>query len=184
MEFVMKVHFIKLLLCLLVVFCEIHITQEVSDIFSLSLAKAETVNGKKKRSNKKGSNGVRAPKRTTSKGTGKSVSSAPIYGAFIQAFKSCEPGCTPVNVGTWGSRGNKSCHPQGRAVDVGGVQCSSGKHMAPGARFEKYVRCMERKGWKALFKYCVKGAPKNNTTCHRDHAHFSKGCTVKGKRTW
>lgn len=137
---------------------------------------------KQKKTKRKTKKGVRAPRKVGKNKVGQKVEEAPIYKPFLQvAERQCR--CTPVGVGTWGARGNKSCHPQGRAIDVRGANCDGKVSYAVSPGFSKFVQCMAAKGWFKLYNgQCVKGLPKNKTTCHKDHAHFSKCCqTNRGK---
>lgn len=101
---------------------------------------------------------------------------APIWGSFMANFKKCAPGCVPANYGTYGKRGNRSCHPSGRAVDVGAIICGGKTHTAlAGGKFATFVSCMRGK-MKTLYR-----DGKARTKGHHDHAHFSNGCRI-GKR--
>jgi len=134
-------------------------------------SKKKTSSGKKK--------GVSAPRKVGKNTKGKSVESAPVYRTFMKAAKDqCK--CTPLGVGTWGSRGNKSCHPVGQAIDVRSANCGGKVSHAVSPGFTKFVMCMKSKGWFKMYNgECVKGVKKNKTTCHYDHAHFSKCCKTK-----
>lgn len=104
---------------------------------------------------------------------------APIWPSFIQNFKKCAPGCIPANYGTYGKRGGRSCHPSGRAVDVGAIICSGQTHKAlNGGKFLEFVQCMRGK-MKTIYRN-----GKHITLGHRDHAHFSNGCQSKGRYTY
>ncbi|MCO5114467.1 MAG: hypothetical protein M9899_09875 [Bdellovibrionaceae bacterium] len=105
--------------------------------------------------------------------------SAPIWPSFITNFKKCAPGCIPANYGTYGKRGGRSCHPSGRAVDVGAIICKGQTYKAiNGGRFSEFVGCM-RGQMKTLYRN-----GKHITLGHRDHAHFSNGCHIKGRYTY
>lgn len=149
-----------------------------------SVSFAETVNGRSnnQRRVKPRRAGVGTPRKVGKNTKGRSAGSAPIYGAFQKAAGGC--GCSPVGVGTWGSRSNNSCHPVGRAVDARGANCKGKTSYAVSPGFTKFVNCMRNKGWFTMYNgQGVKGLPRNKTTCHKDHAHFSKCCTAKsGKR--
>ena len=101
---------------------------------------------------------------------------APIWGSFISNFKACAPGCIPARYGTFGRRGNKSCHPSGRAVDVGAIICGGTAYMAiNGGRFAQFVSCMDGP-MHSLYR-----DGRGRTAGHHDHAHFSNGCMVRGR---
>lgn len=123
-------------------------------------------------------------KRRKKKSSGRSVSSAPIYRRFVSSFNSCARGCKMGRTGTWGKRGNRSCHPTGQALDLHSMVCGGKSYTPLTSKFYALVKCMRGKGWKVLHNYCVKGLPKNKTTCHKDHGHFSLGCTVRGRRVY
>lgn len=127
--------------------------------------------------------------RTSARSGGKSVGSAPIYSSFSAQFARCLPGCTPSQVGTWGSRGGRSCHPGGKAVDVGAVKCGSRLTKAINdspskkGKVDQLARCFKAAGWTVLWHKCASNtSTRNATTCHKDHVHLSKCCTVNGKR--
>lgn len=104
---------------------------------------------------------------------------APIWGSFIGHFKACAPGCIPARYGTFGRRGNKSCHPSGRAVDVGAIICRGTPHMAiKGGQFTQFASCMSER------MHTLYRNGRGRTAGHHDHAHFSNGCMVRGKMTY
>lgn len=104
---------------------------------------------------------------------------APIWPSFIENFKQCAPGCIPANYGTYGKRGGRSCHPTGRAVDVGAIICNGNTHPAlSGGEFSTFVECMKGH-MKTLYRN-----GKHVTKGHRDHAHFSNGCRVNNRYTY
>ena len=112
-------------------------------------------------------------------GGGRGAKSAPIWNRFYKDFKKCAPDCEPAQYGTWGSRGNASCHPSGQAVDVGAIKCGGTLHTAlGGGKFATFVSCMRGK-MKTLYRN-----GKHRTKGHHDHAHFSYGCTVRGRRIY
>lgn len=121
--------------------------------------------------------------------------SAPVWNTFINNFKICAPGCVPDDYGTYGSRGNRSCHPSGRAIDIHGMICNGRKYRAIDNQpeFRRMVQCMESapgnrnksqrpvatvRGllpMRTLYQNksrAVYGA----TLGHYDHAHFSITC--------
>lgn len=119
-----------------------------------------------------------------------SHTSAPIWGSFVSNFNKCAPGCLPANLITFGSRnnfsptagrGNFSCHPEGRAIDVGAIVCK-GKayHAIDNGKFSEFVGCMKRK-MKTLWH---QGKKMGITRGHYDHAHFSNGCVAADGNNW
>lgn len=119
-----------------------------------------------------------------------SHTSAPIWGSFVANFNKCAPGCLPANLITFGERnnlsptagrGNFSCHPEGRAIDVGAIVCKGKAHHAiDNGKFATFVACMKRK-MKTLWH---QGRKKGNTRGHYDHAHFSNGCVAADGNNW
>lgn len=122
----------------------------------------------------------------TSKGKRGKTESAPIWKPFIRNFEKCAPGCEPTDYGTWGKRGNRSCHPTGEAIDIFGMTCGNKHYPALNAPrngpFQKMVRCMKEKmGMSVLYR--DKDPKKHGLTkAHYDHAHFSYTCKVDGRR--
>lgn len=106
----------------------------------------------------------------------------PIWDYFMENLQACEPGCVPIQYFTFGPRFNedgsrkRSCHDSGRAIDVFGIKCSDGVHMATehGGRYERMVARMKRrmKGYGRVYYRNGRG----RTRGHFDHAHFSIGC--------
>lgn len=119
-----------------------------------------------------------------------SHTSAPIWGSFVANFNKCAPGCLPANLITFGERnnfsptagqGNFSCHPEGRAIDVGAIVCKGKAHFAiDNGKFATFVGCMKRK-MKTLWH---QGRKKGVTRGHYDHAHFSNGCVAADGNNW
>ena len=123
-------------------------------------------------------------------GVNRSVTTAPIWEAFTDIFSRCAPGCAPRNVGTWGQRGGRSCHPTGNAVDLGGMRCNGTNYTAYDRRFAEFVQCVQGKSfngrrWKSLYRETHVGrsrdcsrSNRNQTLCHWDHVHLSLGCAA------
>lgn len=106
---------------------------------------------------------------------------APVWDPFMTAFAQCAPGCAPVQYAAYGTRGHASCHTSSRALDVFGMTCDGRVYLAINrGRFEEMVHCMQDK-----MKVLYRNHPDRNVTeGHRDHAHFSIGCTVGGRHVW
>lgn len=101
-------------------------------------------------------------------------SNAPVYPRFISGFRSCVPGCVPGVYGTYGSRPNFSCHNSGRALDLMNFACGGTRYTAYTAKYRQLVACMRPKMVKILY----------GDAAHRDHAHFSIGCTHPNGTKW
>jgi hypothetical protein len=123
-----------------------------------------------------------------------------VWKPFIKAWAACvpDPGCQPIGYNA--ERENdweRSCHGQGRAIDVFGMQCGNRKIMAlndsadPHHEFGKLVACV-RKNAEAQKKnpdthithviyqqggYMPRGVDAQ-TSQHWNHAHFSIGCNL------
>jgi hypothetical protein len=129
---------------------------------------------------------------------------APIWNLFITNFKACAADCEPVGYLAEGRRGHPSCHNGARAIDVHGMRCSDGLHMAihNDSRWATMIACMggvpgglnvsihrrhpnvgvdhPRMGiiWRQpLIHRLPNGQPDFNID-HWDHAHFTypQGC--------
>lgn len=110
---------------------------------------------------------------------GRSNERAPIWASFIKNFRACAPGCAPANYSTYGKRRKPSCHNTGKAVDVGSIACGGREYKAINAgKFKKFVGCMRGK-MKTIYQN-----GRHKTLGHRDHAHFSNGCTLPGGRKY
>lgn len=124
--------------------------------------------------------------------TSKRDRSAPVFGPFQQVFQKCAPGCNAGRAHCYGSRNNRSCHPSGNAIDVHAIICDGRSYNAYTARFKEFVDCVKTKShgstrWKTIFRQTTgrcASEKRNHTTCHFDHAHFSLGCTVNGRRVY
>lgn len=105
----------------------------------------------------------------------RSSQEAPVWRPFMNGLAQCAPGCQPVNYNAYRNQ-RVSCHGSGRALDVGGLRCGRTTHMAINRRkFEEVVRCMRGKMKKVIYR---NGS--HITEGHRDHGHFSLGCSVPG----
>lgn len=129
---------------------------------------------------------------------------APIFTKFQKVFKECSGGCDAAWAHTYRSGAKNSCHAAGHAIDVHGVICNGVKRSAASKRFQKIVNCIRGKSykgrrWTALHREntliksrggkvrrdCRGAGPtRKQTHCHWDHAHFSVGCWVNGRRSW
>jgi hypothetical protein len=119
----------------------------------------------------------------------------PIWNLFIRNFMLCVPhGCEPAQYAVDGMRSNRSCHPQGLAIDVHAIVCNGD--------FRHPHRAIDNDPLFVKMVYCMGGRPGNHvgygkmavlwhqnhtgnvTIDHRDHAHFSpvEGCNVHGVR--
>lgn len=109
---------------------------------------------------------------------------SPIWKKWFGHFEKCvhHTSCEPAQFGTFGRRtdrhGNEkpSCHRENRAVDIGAIKCNDGVHKAikRHPKFEKFVKCM-RRHMKTIYW---------DDAAHRDHAHFSFGCTSMGRKMY
>ena len=96
-----------------------------------------------------------------------------IMGPYMAALARCAPGCSPYNYNVW-RRGARSCHAQGRAIDVGGLLCGGNVVMASTAKFSQVTACMSQ--YLGVLYHNGRG----RTRGHHDHAHFSIGCSLPG----
>lgn len=127
------------------------------------------------RSKKRAGVGSRVRGKKSRRSGGGSASSAPIWGPFMSRFRQCAPGCSPWNYGTWGHRSKPTCHSTGEAIDVGGISCGGKIYAAINrGRFATFVQCMAKKGMRKLYF----NGP-DVTQGHKDHAHFSFGCSAR-----
>lgn len=96
--------------------------------------------------------------------------SARILQPFLDAHRSCAPGCGYVSWGIWGDEAHqrrRSCHNSGEAIDVHAITCG-GTHAAPSQRFNRYVSCM--RGHLGVIY---------GSGSHNNHAHFQlHGCSM------
>lgn len=123
----------------------------------------------------------------------------PVWSTFIKTIKTCSKKldlgtCEPYRVGVvrkdTDKKGNPTtCHYSGRAADVGGFKCTKGDFPSQtasgkmGATFNKIVGCARAQGMKVLYwqsKTNKAGKLLDATTNHRDHGHFSLGCSIPG----
>ncbi len=97
----------------------------------------------------------------------------PVWDAFYQKFKRCEPDCEP-RVNNLLRPGDPRCHGVGAAIDIDGMHCKrEGAVQAyRNSRFEKMVNCMRYE--QKMLTLWKNGSDK--TAGHHDHAHFSVGC--------
>ena len=99
---------------------------------------------------------------------------APVWGPFISNFRRCAPGCVPANYNVY-RRGRRTCHAQGRAIDVGAIICDGQTYPAiQGGRFNALVACMQSSMVVLYHEHRGRGKTKD----HYDHAHFSIGCNI------
>ena len=120
---------------------------------------------------------------------------APVWNTFLHNFKICAPGCQPADYGTFGSRGNNSCHPSGRAIDIHKMVCGGRVFtaIANQPEFRSMVACMGSapgnrtksqrpvapvRGLLPMRTLYQNKDPRRYgvTQAHYDHAHFSITC--------
>ncbi len=116
----------------------------------------------------------------------------PIWGPFYARFKQCRPDCEPIGYSVHRSRsrnGRPSCHHSDRAIDMFGMACRDGVHMA--------INSTKTSGPIAILTNCMmankRPAPGKNLRVHeglgclwhngpdirlghQNHVHFSIGC--------
>ena len=111
---------------------------------------------------------------------------APIWNSFHQNFMACAPGCDPVGYASWGDRGNRSCHPSGKALDLHAMRCNGELIEAIGStpRWKQLVECMRGQGMHVLYQNHAWNGGAGKTSGHYDHAHFSNGCLIGGRSVW
>ncbi len=123
---------------------------------------------------------------------------APIFSKFKSVFFDCAPiGCDTGRGHCFGTRGKKSCHTTGDAIDLHSIRCNGQEYDSNHPVFVRIVKCIQtrfHKGrrWKALHQdntgKCEGSGLHSRidkiTSCHWDHAHFSVGCRRNGNIMW
>lgn len=122
----------------------------------------------------------------------RSAQRAPVWRPFLRKFQQCAPGCQPIGYSAW-RRSSVSCHGQGRALDLFGMRCADGNHMAinssrTSGKFARLVQCLsegrinrvQRLGEGQLG--CLWHNGPGTTSGHKDHVHVTIGC--QGGRRW
>lgn len=117
---------------------------------------------------------------------------APVWEPFLARFQQCAPGCDPIGYSAW-RKSTRSCHGEGRALDLFGMRCADGNHMAIHSgrnqgRFAALVQCLSEGRINRVQRLapgelgCLWHNGSEQTAGHRDHVHVSIGC--KGGRRW
>jgi len=112
-----------------------------------------------------------------------------IWAPFKNNFDVCaaqvEPSCQPYLYHTTRAE-NGSCHPQGRAIDLDSISCSTGVHYAGSPVFQKIITCMRKSSLTIAFKNLLTGFPypQPPPDGHDNHAHISLTCYVQGALKW
>lgn len=101
------------------------------------------------------------------------ASNAPILQPFLDAHRSCAPGCSYTSWGIWGDEAHqqrRSCHNSGQAIDIHAITCGGSTYVSMSSRFTSYVGCM--RGHLGVIYNRGRGD-------HQDHAHFElHGCNM------
>jgi len=124
----------------------------------------------------------------------RAAQSAPIWQPFIRQFQRCAPGCVPIQYSAL-RNSSRSCHGGGRALDLFGMRCPDGTHMARqsgprNGKFAQLVQCLsegrinrvQRLGAGQLGCLWHNKPHSDETDGHRDHVHVTIGC--HGGRRW